>query len=202
MLKSNKECVMKISSIQGNKSFKGHNKQIEKEVLNSLGNGVKALSKYKNLMGEKQDIILNAIGTGIVAPIVINNNPLLKAEKETKQYSAIRQTAMAIISVATQVGLVLPIDKYVDKTIKEGKLGEKFTSQHPENIQALKRVLPLGVALITIPLSCWVLNKTYPPFMKKFFPKIANSQKTKEIKTEIYNPNINDFEKKLKLCKK
>lgn len=194
---------MKISSFANQRTFSGsYNKQIEKEVLNSLGKGVKALSKYKNLMGEKQDIILNAIGTGIVAPIVINNNPLSKADKETKKYSAIRQTAMAIISVATQVGLVIPIDKYIDKTIKEGKLGDKFTSKNPENVKALKRVLPLGIAFFTIPLSCWILNKTYPPFMKKFFPKIANSQTKNPNKLNIYNSNIKDFEKKLNLCQK
>lgn len=192
---------MIISSVSNQRTFKGsYNKQVEKEVLNSLGNGVKALSKYHKLMGEKQDIILNAIGTGLVAPIVINNNPFSKADKETKQYSALRQTAMAVVSVATQVGLVIPIDKYIDKTIKEGKLGEKFTSQHPENVKALKRVLPLGVALFTIPLSCWILNKTYPPFMKKFFPNIANQKK--ETKTNIYKTNIEDFEKKLNLCQK
>ena len=76
---------MKVSSVKGKQPFKGYNKQLEKEVLNSLGGGVRALSKYKNLMGEKQDIILNAIGTGLVAPLVINNNPFSKADKAREQ---------------------------------------------------------------------------------------------------------------------
>ena len=194
---------MIISSTSNKTTFTGsYNIQLEKEVLNSMGKGVRALSKYHNLMGEKQDIILNAIGTGLVAPLVINNNPFSKAEKETKQYSALRQTAMAVISVATQVGLVIPIDKYIDKTIKEGKLGTKFNSQHPENVQALKRVLPLGVAFFTIPLSCWILNKIYPPFMKKFFPNIVQKQENKYKKINVYDFDINEFQKRLNLCQK
>ncbi len=174
------------------------NVQTEKEVLNSLGRGVKFLDKYKTMMGEKQDIVLNAIGTGIVAPIVIKNNPLSKTDEKTKSYSAIRQTMMAVISVIVQCGVVIPLDKYIDKMINSGDLGEKFTKNHPENVAALKRILPLGVAFITIPLSCMILNKIFPPFIKRFFPKLenANNQKNKIIspKTET----LEEFEKRIK----
>ncbi|MCI1273213.1 MAG: hypothetical protein LKG27_02125 [Clostridiaceae bacterium] len=141
---------------------------------------VRFFSKYRKMMGERQDIILNAVGTGVVAPIFINYNSLSKSDKNTKTYSALRQTAMAIIAVVVQAGITIPIDKYIDKMIKKGQLGDKFTLQNPENIKAFRRILPLGVALFTIPFSCWILNKTYPKFMDKFFPKISNNKEIKK----------------------
>lgn len=137
---------------------------------------VRFFSRYRKMMGERQDIILNAIGTGIVAPVFIRYNSLSKSDNNTKSYSALRQTAMAIIAVVIQAGITIPIDKYVDKLIKTDKLGEKFSLKNPDNIKAFRRILPLGVALFTIPFSCWILNKTYPPFMDKFLPKIADKE--------------------------
>lgn len=159
--------------------------QIQKEINNTMPRKVRMLSSYRKLMGERQDIVLNAIGTGIVAPVFIRYNSLSDTDKYTKTYSALRQTAMAVIAVVIQAGITIPLDKYIDKLIQKGKLGEKFTPKNPENVKALRRILPLGIAFFTIPLSCWVLNKTYPPFMKNFFPKIvgkevSTSKETKE----------------------
>ena len=79
------------------------------------------------------------------------------------KYISIGETA-----VATQAGITIPADRYVDKLIKKGALGDKFTPSKPANIKALKRVTNLAVAFATIPFSCWLLNKTYPLIMKKF----------------------------------
>ena len=150
--------------------------EIQKEINSNMPKKIRTLMRYRKAMGERQDIILNAVGTGVVAPIFIRYNSLSKSDKETKTYSALRQTAMAIIAVVVQAGITIPIDKYIDKLIKTGKLGEKFTEIHSENIKALRRILPLGIAFFTIPFSCWILNKTYPPFMDKFFPKISGKK--------------------------
>lgn len=151
--------------------------EITPKINQYMPKSIRFFSKYKKMMGERQDIILNAIGTGVVAPFFISNNSLSKADKNTKNYSALRQTAMAIIAVIIQAGITIPIDKYVDKLIKQKKLGDKFTSSNPENVKAFRRILPLGVALFTIPFSCWILNKTYPKFMDKFFPNISGGSK-------------------------
>ena len=123
---------------------------------------VQYLNGYKTRMGERQDIFINAIGTGIVAPLFIKHNKLSETDEKTKTYSALRQTAMAIIAIITQAGITIPIDKYINNLIKKEALGKKFTQSQPANIQAFKRVSNLLVAFATIPLSCTILNKTYP----------------------------------------
>ena len=132
---------------------------------------VRYLNGFKNRMGERQDIIINAVGTGIVAPLFIKYNKFSETDEKTKTYGALRQTAMAAIAIATQAGITIPADKYVDKLINKGALGDKFTPSKPANIKALKRVTNLAVAFATIPFSCWLLNKTYPVIMNKLSSK-------------------------------
>ena len=132
---------------------------------------VQYLNGFRNRMGERQDIVINAVGTGIVAPLFIKYNKFSETDEKTKTYSALRQTAMAAIAIATQAGITIPADKYVDKLIKKGALGDKFTPSKPANIKAFKRVTNLAVAFATIPFSCWLLNKTYPLIMNKLSSK-------------------------------
>lgn len=171
--------VQAIKNVYPNKSA-----HIQEEINANMPKGLRGLMRYRNAMGERQDIVLNAIGTGVVAPIFIRYNSLSKSDKDTKAYSALRQTAMAIIAVIVQAGITIPIDRYVNKLINNGKLGEKFTQNHPENIKAFRRILPLGIAFFTIPFSCWILNKIYPRFMDKFLPKISGKAASVEVKNE------------------
>lgn len=78
------------------------------------------------LKGEAGGILITALGTGIVAPIVMGTNPLVKAPKNAteeekieinnkKWYTAMRQPISAILAVLFQLGALKPIDKYLDK---------------------------------------------------------------------------------------
>ncbi len=172
---------MKIKSVQKNKqNFSGINvTDIAKEINSNMPRAVRFLNKFKNHMGEGQDIIVNAIGTGIVAPIFIKYNGLSRADENTKTYSALRQTAMGAIAVLVQAGITVPANKYIDRLASEGNLGEKFNPKilkNVPNITAFKRIANLGLAFFTIPFSCWLLNKTYPKFMQKFMPSVSRCE--------------------------
>ena len=132
---------------------------------------VRFLVGYGGRMGEKQDIYINAIGTGIIAPIFIRFNSLSKADDYKKKYTALRQTAMTITGVILQTLITLPlVNKYLDKQIEKGAFGEKFTlkSENLPNIKAFKRVTNLIAIFAVIPLTASLINKWYPQVMKKF----------------------------------
>ena len=51
---------------------------MKEEVKAVMPASVKAMKKVSDNMGEVQNIIINALGTGLVAPIFIKWNPLSK----------------------------------------------------------------------------------------------------------------------------
>ena len=178
---------MKIQPITTNT-----NPKISAEIDKEMSGFVKYLGKYKNRMGESQDIVVNAIGTGLVAPVFIKFNPLTDADEKTKTYSAIRQTAMTVIGVTLQTLITLPlVNKFLDKQLDKGALGDKFIvdkeklkASGNKNLEKLvaenrahrlgfKRIANLIAVFAIIPLTSKVLNITYPIFMDKFFPNIA-----------------------------
>lgn len=89
----------------------------------------KAFKWMKNkewLKGEAGGILITALGTGIVAPIVMGTNPLVRAPKDAteeektevnnkKWYTAMRQPISAVLAVLFQLGALKPIDKFLDK---------------------------------------------------------------------------------------
>lgn len=194
---------MKIQSIN-NIVFE---KKSPNDINSNMPRFIRYLNGFRYRMGEKQDIVINAVGTGCVAPIFIKYNKQSEADKNTKTYSALRQVAMAIISVVTQIGIMIPFDRYLNKLIKQSKLGDDYIidekilkdknknlnpdelkkqlkailEKNKTNVSTLKRLTNLAVCFAVIPFSSWALNKIYPPFMQKFFPKIANT-KAKENK--------------------
>ncbi len=176
---------MKIQSVHKNKQNFGSISpgNVAQEINSNMPRAIRFLNKFKNHMGEGQDIIVNAIGTGIVAPIFIKYNNLSKADENTKTYSALRQSAMAAYAVLVQAGITIPVNKGIDKLAQNGALGEKFNPEilkNAANLKAFKRVANIGLAFFTIPLCAWLLNKTYPKFMQKFMPRIANKEGDKK----------------------
>lgn len=168
---------MKISN-QKKISFSNYSsKMILREINTNMPRSLKFLNNLYSKMGERQDIVINAVGTGVVAPIFIKYNNLSKTDSKTKTYSALRQTAMALIAVGLQAGITIPADKYIDKIAKMGKLGPKFLPENKGNLMALKRVIGLGMAFAMIPLSCKLLNELYPKFVKCFLPNLNASEK-------------------------
>lgn len=84
---------------------------------------VKAMEKMRCLKGEAGGIIINALGTGLVAPLFIAFNPLSKADEDTKKYTAMRQPVSAVLAILIQAGLTKPLGKLYDNLINNGKLG-------------------------------------------------------------------------------
>lgn len=169
---------MKTSALN-NIQFSGKNLSgISKEINDEMPRFIRYLAGYKNRMGEKQDIYINAIGTGIIAPVFMVNNPFTDMDKRKKIYAALRQTAMTVTGVVLQTLITIPlVNKYLDKQIKKGAFGPKFTlkPENMPNIKAFKRVTNLIAVMAVIPLTATIMNKWYPYVMEKFAEK-ANGE--------------------------
>jgi hypothetical protein len=87
--------------------------------------------------GEVGGIVINAIGTGAVAPWFIAFNPFVKAkpdatpeEKEevskTKKYTAMRQPVSAALAILIQVGVQKPIDKFLQNVTNNPDISKYF----------------------------------------------------------------------------
>jgi hypothetical protein len=112
-------------------AFKGGIQSAIKEeelVKTFLKNNSKfgALANWFNkCAGEKTSIIINALGTGLLARLVIANNPLSKEDEDTKKYSAMRQPISAVIAIITQLAVNMKADKIIDKLACNNRLGTK-----------------------------------------------------------------------------
>ena len=58
-------------------SFTGHynSTDIYKELMHYMPRSVKLMMKAKEWTGEVQNIVINSVGTGLIAPIFIKYNP-------------------------------------------------------------------------------------------------------------------------------
>lgn len=106
-------------------SFAGRN--LGQDIVDLLPNkkAINVLSKFKKFNGEGGGILINAIGTGAIAPLFIAYNPFVKAPKDaplekkedienTKKYTALRQPISAILAILIQFGLQKPMDIALD----------------------------------------------------------------------------------------
>jgi len=108
-------------------------KAMEKEIIDNMPKVIKSISKFSKFTGEIPNLIINALGTGLVAPIFIKYNFLSKTDDDTRTYSALRQPISAVLSVATGIAVVLPFNKLIDSMSKNGfffKLSDKTTSSN------------------------------------------------------------------------
>lgn len=95
-------------------------KEIEKNLVENMPKAIKSISKFSKFNGEIPNLIINALGTGLVAPIFIKYNFLSKTDDDTRTYSALRQPISAVLSVATGVAVVYPFNKLLDNMSKNG----------------------------------------------------------------------------------
>ena len=123
---------------------------------------VKTAKKLSSGLGEVQNTMINAIGTGAIAPIFIKFNPLSNSDEDTRTYAAWRQPVSAVLTVLTNVYLtVKPFDKAMESMVNKGVLDddynrtafqdEKFIAkelkkQHPEYSE--KRISELAKAKV------------------------------------------------------
>lgn len=96
------------------------------EVKLLMPKSVKTMKRLSDGMGEVQNIIINAIGTALVAPVFIKWNPFSKTDEDTRTYSAWRQPVSALITILTQVGIAIPFDRMIERRANRGFYDERY----------------------------------------------------------------------------
>lgn len=99
---------------------------LDEAVANLIPRHLRILRKLGSNSGEIQNIMINSIGTGLVAPIFIKYNCFSKTDEDTRTYSAWRQPVSAVLAVLTQCGLTAPFYKIFDNWANKGVWGEKL----------------------------------------------------------------------------
>jgi len=94
--------------------------EFEKGLKSVMPKSIQTISKMSKFTGEIPNIIINAFGTGLIAPIFIKYNFLSKTDDDTRTYSALRQPISAVLSVVTSAAVVIPFNKLVDHMSKKG----------------------------------------------------------------------------------
>lgn len=109
-------------------SFNGsiNPQELQKEIKGLMPGSLKMMDKLAKSMGEVQNIIINSLGTGLIAPIFIKWNPLSKTDEDTRTYSAWRQPISAVLAVVTQAGITAPFNTLITNMSNSGYLGEKY----------------------------------------------------------------------------
>lgn len=183
----------------GNVSFKGvaqevinprswakqftREKELKAELLAQMPNSIKLLDKMKTFVGEVPNIIINAIGTGLVAPIFIKYNPLSKADDDTRTYSALRQPVSAVLAVITQAGLVIPFNNLIDNQTNKGKFAfkpEQYNKTAYQDVSYLKKQI----------------KKENPNLSKAEIEKLAKNKQYNQLEDmieQLYNKNTIEY---------
>ena len=84
-------------------------------LLSIMPGGIKWMKNAHEGMGEVQNQLINAIGTGLVAPVFIKFNPFSKTDEDTRTYTAWRQPVSAVLAVCTQAAIVIPFNKLIQE---------------------------------------------------------------------------------------
>lgn len=119
-------------------------KELKAEMLNAMPKPIKMLDKMKNFVGEVPNIIINAIGTGLIAPVFIKYNFLSKTDEDTRTYSAMRQPVSAALAVVTQAGVVIQFNNAIDKMINKGNFiykPKEFNKTAYQDVEYLEKII-------------------------------------------------------------
>jgi len=122
--------------------------EIMKEVTPGILNKMCSL---KDNINEFQNIMINSIGTGLIAPIFIKWNPLSKTDEDTRTYTAMRQPVSAVLAIGTQAAITLPFAHALKSMAKDGMLGKLYNETPYENPETfLKNLRDENKILYTI----------------------------------------------------
>lgn len=164
-------------------SFSGNRvKPFEEFLLEKMPWFTRAMVKMHKGMGEIQNQLINAFGTGMVAPIFIMFNPISDKDQDTKTYTAMRQPISAILAIATQTAIVIPFNRMIqhDSDIGYYSIGKNATFFPSDTyLKPIVKKLPE--------------NKGKYPFWKLLFSK----EKRQELKDAISDYRYQNYESKL-----
>lgn len=105
-----------LGDIKDSTSFTGAGnaaKPLNEALLELMPKKIQKMLKMHKGMGEIQNQLINALGTGIVAPMFIKFNPISDTDKDTRTYTAWRQPVSAVLAVGTQCAIVIPFNALV-----------------------------------------------------------------------------------------
>ena len=127
----------------GNQNFTGGIPQADlvKDIQKLMPRSIRVTNKLADNMGEIQNILINAAGTGLIAPIFIKYNPLSKTDEDTRTYSAWRQPLSAVLVVATQVSMVAPFNNLIKWMSNVGKLPEPYNKTNFQDDTYIMKIL-------------------------------------------------------------
>lgn len=103
-----------------------YTKPLDKFILEQMPLTARAMVKLHEGMGEVQNQIINACGTGLIAPIFIMYNPMSDKDQDTKTYTAMRQPISAVLTVGTQAAIVIPFNAMINKDADIGYLPMQY----------------------------------------------------------------------------
>lgn len=103
-------------------------KPLKEFLLDIMPGKIKKMVKIHEGMGEVQNQLINAVGTGLVAPLFIKYNPISKTDEDTRTYTAWRQPVSAVLAVATQAAIVVPFNKIIKHAADIGYLSTRYNS--------------------------------------------------------------------------
>ncbi len=103
-------------------------KSLSEFLLDIMPNSIKRMVGLHEGMGEVQNQLINAIGTGMVAPLFIKYNPISDTDKDTRTYTAWRQPVSAVLAVCTQAAIVVPFNKLIKNLSDIGYLGTRYNA--------------------------------------------------------------------------
>lgn len=103
-------------------------KTLNEFLLELMPKTIKRMVKIHEGMGEVQNQMINAIGTGLVAPLFIKYNPLSDKDEDTRTYTAWRQPVSAVLAVGTQAAIVVPFNSLIKRFSDIGYLGQQYNA--------------------------------------------------------------------------
>lgn len=101
-------------------------KQTAEALKDVTPNILNRMCALKDNINEFQNIMINSIGTGLIAPIFIKWNPLSKTDEDTRTYTAMRQPVSAVLAIGTQAAITLPFASALKSMAADGMLGKLY----------------------------------------------------------------------------
>lgn len=170
-----------------------YEEKIESEIVKASPKIIQFIRKFGVLTGEVPNILINAVGTGLVAPVFIKYNFLSKSDKDTRTYSALRQPVSAILAILFQGGLVLPFDRLMNNMSNAGEWnGTAFNKTGFQDLNYIEKMI----------------KKQNPELAKETIKKLAKSKRLAQFDTMIEQAGSKNFighilnGKKIELSKK
>lgn len=116
-------------------------KSIEEILLDLMPKPIKGMMKMHQGMGEIQNQLINAIGTGMVAPLFIKYNPFSDTDEDTRTYTAWRQPVSAVLAVLTQTAIVIPFNSAIKRASDTGYFSNEYNNSLFPSDDYLKAVV-------------------------------------------------------------